>query len=454
MKTIFITISRGLIVRNILRGRAFQTLKARNDLKIVLVIHNLYNLPPPEYLMKELSGENIIFEFVPNKGKKRIERLFRGLTEFLVYTKSTKVFFKNKIETEKDLGATSLFLIDKIYTALSKINFLKKITRWLELALFNGNDFDYLFSKYNPDLIFSTAILSNIDIDIMKQAWKRGIKIISMPKSWDNLDKVLFRIEPDIFLVQNKIMLGQSVKFQAIPKEKIRVVGFPQFDIYKRTEFWGREEYCTLKNFDSKLPILFIGSEGKWSEGDEEVFKDLILAREAGGIPACNILIRPHFSTAYLNKYEGLKIFKNVFIDNNFRHSEFFGDRWDPTNEDQTDFANSLHHCGMMITFASTLALDTACFGKPTILLNYGIKFGESDKTAAEMYQTGHYEPLLKTNAFTICDSKEDVAKAVNLYLDNSDCKKNERQILKDLFCEPLDGNAGERIAEAVIESL
>jgi len=453
MKTIFITISRGLLVRNILRNKCFEILKNNKNLRVVLLFFNIFNLPPPEYLQKELGGENVIFEFVPNKARGRLTRLFLSVASYLVYTRSSWMLMRGKIEAVRKTRRSSvyIYILRPVFLIFSKLNFLKTIARRLWLHFFQDENFSAYFEKYKPDLVFSTFILSNLDIEMLKQAKKRGIKTIAMPKSWDNLDKLLFMVEPDIFLVQNNAMEEQTKRYQAM-KSEIKIVGFPQFDIYRNSQFISKEEYCLRKGFDPRLPILFLGSEGKWSEGDESVFGDIIASRAEGGIPSCNILMRPHFSVAPPEKYAEFKAIQNVYIDNNFRHSDFFGDGWDPTAADYEDFANSLFHCNVMVTFASTLTLDATYFDKPIILVDYGIKHGESEKV--NLYKAGHYEQVMDERAVHLASTKEEVASAINIYLKNPEIQREERTKLRQKMCGELDGRAGERIANTILDLL
>lgn len=453
-KTILIPITRGMITRNILRGEAFRILKQQQNVRYVILIQNMLNTTPPEYLEQELGGDNVIFEYVANTQKPKLDRMFRTLVEFLVYTKSTKVFIQSKIEFERKSSRLTLFFINAFYTIASKITFLKHVARQIAWRFFHEKSLNYYFEKYKPDLVFSTAIISNLDIDCLHQAKRRNIKTVSMPKSWDNLDKILFRALPDIFLVQNELMKQQTVEYQAMDASTIHVVGFPQFDTYTLQEPHTKETYCGRYGFNPAFPILFCGSEGKWSNDDELIFHSIINARERGEIPPCNILIRPHFSNAPQHIYRELEKYQHVYIDNDFRKSTFFGDHWDPTETDTHEFSQSLHHCAMMITFASTLALDVSCFNKPIIFVNYGVRYVDVPASQNKMYESGHYEEVMNTEAASLATSYAHLIETINVYLKNPEHKTLERTRLREKMCGPLDGKSGARIAEKVIEYL
>lgn len=454
MKTIFITITRGLVVRNILRNKAFEILKQQKDLRIVLLFLNIYNLEPPEYLREELGGDNVIFELIPNWTPGKLQRVFKAATDYLVFAKNSKFYITGVPEQHKRASEFYFFFFNIIYRPLSKFKFLKRLARKIDLLIYKNRRIAHFFDKYSPDLVFSTAIQSGMDYDILKEAKKRKIKTISMPKSWDNLERLLFRVEPDIFLVQNRTMKDQAVEYQAIDEKKIMITGFPQFDIYKESVLMAKEAYCANRGLNPELPILFLGSEGPWSASDDKIFEEIISCREEGMIKNCNIVIRPHFSAAFLNAYERFRECKNVYVDDDFRKSEFFCDKWDPTRNDQINLTNLLYHCSVLVTFASTLSLDIACFRKPTIAVAYGVNFKDGKDISKKMYESDHYEEVMKTGAIITVDSKDELVKVVNESLENPHLRQEDVERLRESMCGAVDGKSGERIAAAILDCL
>lgn len=452
MKTIFITSNRGLTNRNILRTGILEKLAENKNCRVVIFVPNSRNLPPPDFFIEEFNRDNIVIEIIKPQKMSWIERRFVLFSSRLVFSKSTKNNMLYNIKKCRRVNTFAYFLSYIIYYPLSKINIFKKAVRYFDALFFLKPDYAKYFDKYQPDLVFATSIINHFDADFIKEAKRRGIKNVAMPRSWDNLDKFLFRVEPDLFFVQNKIMANETVKYQAISFDKIRVVGFPQFDMYAdKATIISKSDYCQHKNFDQNLPIIFLGSEGTWSTGDKEIFRSIIVARDQGVIPNCNILIRPHFSTVAHHEYNELANGKNVCIDDKFRQSNFFPDFWDPSWEDMVDFANSLLHCHLMITFASTLALDAACFDKPILALTYGARFiGGKDKTET-MYESGHYGHVLETSAVDLIGDIRQLVERIKFYLDNPEHKQKERNNLVEKLCYKLDGKSSERIANMIL---
>lgn len=455
MKTLFLVITRGLLVRNIMRTNVIKKLVDHGNIRIVVMFPNVLKKELPAYFIEEFKNDNIVLEVIPNATFRQGARIFNNFTSKLVFTRSTRIYTKYHINNEKRMSLIPYIFHSTFYTILSQFTFLKRIARWMSNKFFVSHAYESYFEKYKPDLVFSTSIMSGIDNEIMQEAQKRGVKTVAMPKSWDNLDKLFFRFEPDAFLVQNEVMRQEVVKLQAFHKENIHVVGFSQFDIYSdQSIILSKEEYCKKKNFDPSFPILFLGSEGEWSTGDTEVFRSIIQAKNEGKIPNCNILIRPHFSSVRHHEYGQFSKEQNVFIDDKYRLSDFFVDSWEPSREDNEDFVNSLFHCNIMISFASTLALDAVSFDKPIIGIRYGVRPIDGEFRADLLYKTCHYEWVLETKAIDIVDSPSELFQTIHNYLKNTHYKKNEREILRQKLCYKNDGNSSQRIVDVILSLL
>ena len=86
--------------------------------------------------------------------------------------------------------------------------------------------------------------------------------------------------------------------------------------------------------------------------------------------------------------------------------------------------------------------------------MHYGVRFGESTETAIQMYDSGHYQQVMQTNAILLAPTKESAIDGINKYLNNPYFKSNERKILREKMCGVLDGHSGERIADYILEEL
>ncbi|MEK7179074.1 MAG: hypothetical protein AAB727_02345, partial [Patescibacteria group bacterium] len=318
-KTIFIVITRGFIVRSILRSGVLEGLKDANYRIVIFFPTNRKEIP--DYLRREFEDEQVILEGVPDVVARGYS-FFPDKASFLVYTSSSWVY--SQINLKRLQRSRFLKYFDIVfYGTLSKLHFLKTLVRFLERKIFDHDAYAHYFEKYEPSLVFSTSVMAKLDISMMKEARKRGIPTLSMPKSWDNVTMQLYRFVPDRLIVQNNIMKKSVARVQRINPDDIFVCGFPQFDWYRRPEILvSREEFCRWYGIDPRKKIIFYGSEGAWS-GDDENAVSLLASwvnSQDALIEDCVLIIRPHFSEVARGRFDRFKN-ERVIVDGNFTAS-------------------------------------------------------------------------------------------------------------------------------------
>ena len=255
MKTIFIVITRGFIIRNILRSGVLTELKKTGH-RIVIFLSVRGN-KIPQYLKDEFEDKQVILEpFVEEKRNRAyvfIHHIFTKLVSFLVYTDSTWAYSQIGSDANLRRPRYRMFVERFVFGFLSRSKFLKRAARYIDRKVFASRVASAFFDKYSPSVIFSTSVISSPDIAVMQEARRRGIKTVSMPKGWDNVTKSLYRFVPDRLVVHNEIMKEGAIREQRIPAEKITVSGFPQFDWTRRPEIIRpREEHLKKFGFDLK----------------------------------------------------------------------------------------------------------------------------------------------------------------------------------------------------------
>jgi CDP-glycerol glycerophosphotransferase (TagB/SpsB family) len=118
------------------------------------------------------------------------------------------------------------------------------------------------------------------------------------------------------------------------------------------------------------------------------------------------------------------------------------------------EFTNLLFHCDLLVNYASTLALDVACFDKPIICLNYGIRIIKGRDLTNVAYQTCHYKWVLETGAVSLAANQEELYHQINYYLEYPETKRKERRQLVENLCYKLDGYSADRLTREVLISL
>lgn len=457
MKTIMIVITRGFILRNVLRSGLLDLLKAKY--RVVILLATKKDQPIPQELRDEFEDKNVSLHGIaePKMGG-LFDRLYRFVsrwTFWLVYTRSGWVFSRIGNFNRLNRAPIWQYVEYAIFSVLTRIDPLKHAARWVEKNMFRHDCYGALFAAHKPDVVFSTSIVSKMDIVLMKEAQRRGIKTVSMPKGWDNITKGLYHVVPDKLIVQNPLMRQGAVKQQLIPSEKIAVCGFSQFDWYRKPEILlSREEYCSRVGLNPVKKIIFFGSEGAWAPHDDDIAQMLAQMVNTDGLLAtpAQLFVRPHFTDVKKRRFDRLADLENVVVDESITVSDVLHCNWDPKNEETILFANLLHHCDLLVNVASTLTLDAACFDKPIISVAFGTLF--HPRTGQDVshlyYEMDHYADVLKTKAVDLVHSQEALLAAVNQGLLHPERKREERKRLIADLCYKVDGQSSSRMFAAI----
>ncbi|MBI2048141.1 MAG: hypothetical protein HYT27_03290, partial [Parcubacteria group bacterium] len=152
MKTIFITISRGGIIRNIFRTGVVSRLL--NEGLRVVVLTPYHNMPE---LFTDFAHKNLFIEPLFWSQEEKFRRLFKELYKGVVFNSSVYARYKYSIGTPKEPNKFFFPLRMIFFAPLRYVPFVKYLIRKFYLLINPLRAHDYLFLKYKPDLVFNTA---------------------------------------------------------------------------------------------------------------------------------------------------------------------------------------------------------------------------------------------------------------------------------------------------------
>jgi len=447
-KTIFIVITQGIPARNILRTDVLKTLREQNDVKIVICLPGVV----PDYWLKEFNYPNVIFETIKEKPFSLFRRkIFDPLLISLLHTESA--YINLKFGTRKRVASPEYMIFWIFWSRLFGNSIvMKRLFRWLEYKLYPDRHYAGLFDKYNPNLVFATSVLAKVEAPMLKEAKRRGIKIITMPKSWDTFDKRFFRVKPDKILVQNSDLRALAVKGQDIPEKDVVVMGFPQFDIYTdKNILKPRNEFLAGLGLDPSKKVVFFGSGGLFGPSflDEEFADEIyrfINSDECA--EKCSFIIRAHFSEYNIGRFDKFKVAQDTYIDNTHQINKIFGELGDPSYGDMVQLANLLYHSDITINPGSTLSLDASCYLKPVICTGFGCK------TLENCIKIAYYKRVLDSGGVRLARNYEELKQLINGYLKNPDMDMEGRKRMKEHLCANPDGFVGKRLAEFLLNEI
>ncbi|MEK7208972.1 MAG: hypothetical protein AAB677_01785 [Patescibacteria group bacterium] len=458
LPTIFLTVGRSMTARNLLQNDFYCQLREKYRLIILTPAFN-----DPRFI-QEFSHPNVVFKYFKDDSHTRADIFFLGLHKYLLWSKfiALKLRYGTRALTKpEDLSFFRYGLFALIFLPLSKIIFLRDFVRWLDFYLGQKkrvNEFRILIKTEQPHLIISTSISSNIESALLKAARREKVKTIGMPKSWDNLSRAGFRTKADILVVWSQFMADQAVLFQCYKREQIKIIGILQFDGYRQKQFlWSRDRFCNEFKLNPLHPIILFTSEGKSIPEDADIALLLVQFMESGQLPNVSLLIRPHFSYRQdEKKFSALIGRPKIIIDQINLPSKGFKDHGDFSVRAMERFANSLAHAAIVVNVASTITLDAVAFDKPVINVAFEplINIPRNRQSLASSYESDYYLEIVRTKGTWIVKSRAEFLDALLGYLANPKLNAVGRERLRQRFVGPLDGQAGQRFANLVTQTI
>jgi len=452
MKTIFLTIYDGGIAKNILRTDVFKALKREKGLRIILLI----SVPEKvDYYRKEFGGPNVIVEGISNPKLNKLHYALLHLFFSAFPTETIKIEQVRKLFKDKNILR---FLIFRLAGLFMSNRPARTLLRAFDSFIFSGKEYQYLFDKYKPDLLFATNIIAREDIGLIRQARKNNVFTVAMVKSWDNpTTKGMIRgNKADRLIVHNETLKKEMIELHDFPPEKIYVAGIPHFDIYTdNSKLSRRKEFFNKIGADLNKKLIFFCAAGDdIAPNDPEVLEILDKLIEEGTISfPVQILVRPH--PKYPGVDETARRCKNTILDRpGIRVTQSFSS-WEFEEKDIIHLFNSLYHCDLMINTASTTTIEACIFDKPVINIGFdGFKKKNFYQSVERFYSFTHYQSIVRTGGIRVVKNKEELAEAVNSYLSNPQLDREDRKKIKQEQCFKLDGKSGERVAKFVLNML
>lgn len=448
MKTLFLILSRGGLLRNLSESSVISRL-CESGFRVVI-------LTPPsdeqEQFAHLLSGRDVTFEPLSRARPSFIRRVLQELQRAVVYNDTVKSIQSYTIGSKTDPSRVLYLPRLYLFPAIRYIPFMKQFLRWLGSLLDPQKENDNLFTKYHPDVVFSTTPHDESEVAVLKSAVRFGVTSVCMPKSWDNLSKILFPVKTKRILIWGQNMKEEAIALQGYAPEELIITGAAQFDFYAHKEhLWSREEFARRHGLDPRKKIILYGSGGA-DMCDEARFVDL-LEEYMVDRNDVQVLIRSH--AGYRDdatRYAKFSDHANVLMDRTI--SQSFSDRsvWDINPDRLYNLFNSLYHADVCVNVGSTLTIDATICGTPVINLDFDVdkNIDHKRRSVKRLFETRYVKSMLKMNATWLVTSREDLFKALTETLANKKAKLNERQRLIEKFVYANDGKSAERVAEAV----
>ena len=451
MKTIFITLSRGFLARNILQTKIYSLLK-KSGCRLVIATPAWRD---PDFL-REFGAPNV--EFIPMETPEwtKLDKIFMGLNHNLIWNRTIRFTAMYGIYDPDKVKPWRLWVQLWFWRPLACLPFLRKLSRWFDNRLCPPSSFvSEQIKRYNPELVFLTNPMEHWDSFYIKAAKAQGVPTVGLVKSWDNMSKTSFRILTDYVLVWGPYMKEEAIKYQMHSEKEIFEIGVPQFDIYlDRSEGGSSKDLLEDARLDPGRKTILFGSEGKITPKDPDIVEGILqmIDRQELVFPS-QVWVRPHFGYKDDDKkFDRIAQHPHAYVDRENTPRPAFYDQWDYSRKQYLRLADTLFACDVMVTTASTLPIDAAACGKPSIVIAFdGKERLPHRRSVARWYETEYYSNVLATGAVVLVRNFSELRAALNAVLENPLTRKQERDALVRRFAGALDGHASERIAQFLL---
>jgi len=441
MKTIFITSFYQYISRNILKTPILDGLLGVPDLRIVIIVPK----DKKNFFEEEFKGRKIIIESVDISRSANgflslfLTRVSRGMLG-VRYKEVARGFKVNKFRD--GLIRTLFYLPLRI---LGKFYLMHDLMRWFNLKLLKNKAHNDLFDKYSPDIVFSTDVYNENDVLMATEAKRRKIKIISMIRSWDNVQMYgVIRVIPDELLLWGDFVKDEVLKFNKIDPSILEIVGVPHYDRYLKGSTMSREEFFNSIGADISKKLIFFTPVGDMYLKKNDV--DGLVLSILSELDA-NILVRmpPADNVSWGNS----KPASNIFFYQPGRAGKKLG-RNEIDREDDDHLINSIYFSDVVISGPSTIMLDALMINKPVVLFGFESQKKVYKDSILSLYDSHHLQAVIKNCGAYLAKNIGDFRSKISEYIQDPKKDQEIRDKVVNYICFKKDGRSSQRVFEII----
>jgi hypothetical protein len=455
VKTVFLFLRQGISNRNLLRTDFLKTLKENPGVRIV-IISPIGDEPG---FRKEFEGARICVEKWPSTKVGFWERRLKNLKDYVWVSRGLTQAIRVRRLAQR--GKWGLAWCDALGSLAKRAGVSEQNINDWELGIYKSRpSIARLYDRYQPDLVVFTRLFGT-NLHVIKEAKQRGIPVLCLVESWDNLIcKGPLSVVPDGMVVWNHGMIGEANELHGFPADKVHVVGVPQFDLYANAaDYMKREAFFVAHDLDPerKLITYAASTEGiaRNEPGIVEVLYRTVQQDRLGR--SAQILVRLHPITSTELQQEYYRRFANrphIVIQKPGRAAALH-DGWDPTWSDMLMLGSTIRHSDVIVNVASTMTIDAAALDKPIVCVAFEKdESGTHTKHMKGIFYHSHYRKLVDTQALRLVFSEQELTHAISEYLNDPTLDAAGRERLRGELCYRLDGRSGQRAAESVLRQL
>ena len=292
-------------------------------------------------------------------------------------------------------------------------------------------------------------VLSNVQphgaVPFLVGAHRLGLPIVAHVASWDHtVGKGVIAPFCDAYVVQNRAMEEDLVRYHGIDPEKVAVTGWPQTDVYHRLR--PRADFeALLRSYalDPALPVVAVLGNTPTNAPYEGRFVERLVAWwETEGRGRMSLLLRPHpRDREWRERFVAASGREGVYV----QEASF---------TDLDVLALVLQHADCVVANAGTVLLEALVNDRPAVCVLYDEGAPPGESWALKNVLGEHYRELVESSAFHRADRFEDVVEGIERALDAPGELAEERRRVSREVVGDVDGRAAERVVDAIVRAV
>jgi hypothetical protein len=283
-------------------------------------------------------------------------------------------------------------------------------------------------------------------IPMLAAGRRLGLPSVANVASWDHtVGKGVIPRFLDRYVVQNAAMQEDLVRHHRIDPERIVVTGWPQTDVFRRRR--PRQAFEALLaryGLDPALPVVAMMGNTPTNMPYEGAFVDRLVRwwRESGARDRFSLLLRPHpRDTEWRDRFAAALDVPGAHVQ-------------PASYTDLEELATLLQHVDCVVANAGTIMLDALVNDRPAVCVLYDEGAPAGERWAEKSVVGEHYRVLRGSGAFVEARSFDEVTAGVDEALAHPGVLADARADVVREVVGVVDGHAGERVVEALIEGL
>lgn len=463
MKTVFISISTPILIRNflLLPGGLLERLKAQPEVRVVLVVVK----SAAEIVEKDFADRNVIIEPVPVKWQRTwLETLGTFFISYLNLTELAWLEATMGVRIDARVSSGKKYLLplkQALATTFGRSRWVRtKLAPWIDNFVYRARPYRALFERYQPSVVFVPDIFGPQGLTLLREAKRQGVASLGMTASWDHFPKRFEARKPDTLLVWNETLKQEAIELQNYQPDKVFVVGVPQYDLFAQAQhLLSREEFFGRLKLDPAKKLISFFSSSKRAPDDADIVEMLLRWNEEKKLAtASQLYLRPYPGVVTdHDKFDRFTGRSGVYLDW-IERQRLFGDSahaWYPTLEGMIFFMNVLYHSDIIISTYSSVSVEASAFLKPAININFdGYQTRPFAQSIKRSKFKSHFNHVLTTGGIRQAENANELLNFINEFLTNPLTNRENLIKLRDKMCWKIDGGASQRIADQILISV